>query len=167
MQAALEFFSGAATAIPPDTEHVSQVGFGYGTWAFPGLATLVKGEPLDRLQYQMPVGFLLVPSSREYRPMAQHKFIDYDVELYLEGQVAGVGSAGDMGAAAINEFYGLLDAIADRIRTNKILLTPSYPGGAAIRFGEDFTVEEAHRRDENTILLAGRFRIKSTEQVNA
>lgn len=155
MEALYEFFGGT-----PNTYHTSPS-------AFQGIATVVKGEPLDVFEWAMPLLWISAPRSKEYRQAAQKKFIDYTLMAVLVQLAPGGSTAGDEGPVALNNFYQLLDEIANKIRTNKTLITPSYPNGASIRFGEDFTIEENHQRLENEILLVATIEILSTELVQA
>ncbi|SIS88369.1 hypothetical protein [Alicyclobacillus vulcanalis] len=133
---------------------------------FPFVQTVVMGEPITAEDYQQPLLFILTPRSQERRQFAQEKLITYTITAVLTSVVPGTPS-GDIGEVAINTFYGWMDQIADRIRTNKILQTASYPQGAAIKFGENFTVEETHERVEDAVWLVARFNIESVEQVHA
>ncbi len=173
LQACLEFFSGASSVIPANVYSVRQKTFGYGTWALPGVQTIIRGETFDRQSVLLPAMYLLAPESRERRAMTGWKWIDYTLAVYLEAQIPGKSLSAYGGAQAIVEFYAILDQIAARIRGStanegpKSLITPSYPQGASIRFGEQFEVTEEHVRDENTLLIAAKFAISSTEQVSA
>lgn len=173
MQACFEFFAGATVPIPADVYQVRQKTFPYGAWALPTIETIVRGELLDRQSILMPVLYVLAPRSKERRAMTGWKFVDYELALYVEDLIAGNSQAAQGGARAILEFYGMLDQIAALIRGStldegpKALVTPSYPRGAAIKFGEEFSIEEVHGRAENTIEIGARILIKSTEQVSA
>lgn len=136
---------------------------------FPWLKTVCKGEPVEMLEFQMPVLYILTPQSREYRQAAQKKFIDYTIRCVLVDILSGQ-APGDVGPVAVTTFYGYLDAIAQKIRTGsaaKALITPSYPQGASIRFGEDSTIQTDQQRQENDVVLIAQIDILSTEQVNA
>lgn len=158
MEALYEFFGGT-----PNTYHTSPANSVFG-W----LQTIVKGQPFDILELQMPTLYILAPEAREHRQAAQKKFIDYQLEAYLIAFLdAGGGMQGDRAPTAIEDFYGWMDDIANKIRTNKQLITTSYPNGASIRFGEDSSSVEEHWRQEDTLVIAAKFEIISTEQVNA
>ncbi|WP_304459008.1 hypothetical protein [Alicyclobacillus sendaiensis] len=133
---------------------------------FPFVQTVVMGEPVTAEDYQQPLLFILAPRSQERRQFAQEKLITYTITAVLTSVIPG-SPTGDIGEVAINTFYAWMDQIANKIRTNKILQTPSYPQGAAIKFGENFTVEETHERVENAVWLIARFNIESVEQVHA
>ncbi|MHB1778026.1 MAG: hypothetical protein ACYCU7_18895 [Acidimicrobiales bacterium] len=173
LQACFELFSGATATIPADVYQVRQKTFPYGTWALPAVQTIVRGELFDRQSALLPAMYLLVPEARERRAMTAWKFIDYTVAVYLEAQIAGKSLSGQGGAQAVVAFYQAMDQIAALIRGNtsnekpKSLITPSYPQGASIRFGEQSESIEEHLRDENTLLIVAKFSIQSTEQVQA
>ncbi len=173
LQACLELFSGASSPIPADTYMVRQKTFMYGTWALPAIQTIIRGETFDRQSVLMPAMYILAPESRERRAMTGWKFIDYTLAVYLEAQISGKSVLIAGGAQAVVAFYQAMDQIAALIRGSttvegpKQLITPSYPQGASIRFGEQFEATEEHMRDENTLLIAARFNILSTEQVSA
>lgn len=140
---------------------------GVNNTVFPWLETLVKGELVDNLEVQMPLAYLMVQKGKEYRQAAQKKFINYNVTLVLINITPGLGSGEDEGPAVINQFAGWIGDINNLIRTNKQLKTPSYPNGAAIRFGEDSDYEEEHQRMENDIVIGCVWTILSTEEVTA
>lgn len=173
LQACFEFFSGATTVIPESTYMVHQANFLYGTWALPAVNTIFRGEPFDRQNILFPAIYLLAPQAKENRAMTGWKWIDYTLTAYLETQVSGRSLTAAAGAEAVVGFYAAMDQIAALIRgstTNegpKSLITPSYPRGASIRFGESSESLEEHMRDENTLLIAARFSIQSREQVSA
>lgn len=174
IHAMMELFSGATSPIPADTYVVTQQGFSYGTWAVPGLQTIVKGELLDTPERMQPVLFLLAPRSKERRAMTGWKFVDYELSVVLATMLPGRSAQADGGAVAIMDFYAILDALGTVIRgstTNeapKTLTTPSYPApGEALKFGEEFEIDEDHRRAENTVLIGARILIRATEQFSA
>ncbi len=147
-----------------------------------GIKTVVRGEPFDVPDAWLPVLYVTLPKSQEYRyggtskiqGMAQKKGIDYIVRLMLGALMNGPGTQ-DQGAILLNEFYDILDAIGDRLRGTdlavpndaKQLVTASFPQGASVRFGEDFTIQEMHDRAENTLKVVAQIETTSTEMVNA
>ncbi len=133
---------------------------------FPFIQTVVMGEPLNAQDNIQPVLFILAPKAKEFREYAQKKFINYTLSVVLVNVFASL-SKGDEGPIAIQTFYNWMDQIASHIRTNKTLVTPSYPTGAAFKFGENFTTAETHERIENSVWLVAKFDIESIEQVNA
>ncbi|WDL96945.1 hypothetical protein [Alicyclobacillus sp. ALC3] len=133
---------------------------------FPWLGTVVNGEFVTAKGNQQPVLYLLSPTTKETREYAQKKFITYTLSAVLVDLIPGVPQ-GDAGPYALFTFYSWLDSIADKIRTNKQLITASYPQGAAIKFGESFQIQENHQRTETEVYLVGRINIESIEQVNA
>lgn len=174
IHAMLELFSGATSPIPTGTYVVTQQGFAYGAWAIPGIQTIAKGEMLFTPELQLPVLYLLAPRSSERRAMTGWKFVDYVLSVTLATMIPGRSAQGEGGAVAIMTFYSILDALGAIIRgsmTNeapKTLTTPSYPApGEAVKFGEEFEIEEDHRRQENTVLIGARILIKATEQFSA
>lgn len=157
MEALYEFFGGT-----PNTYKTIN-----GT-VFPDIKTIIKGEPLQKLQQDMPLLYVIAPHTQERRQAAQVKFIDYKLRAVLLWMTTGQELAGaDRGASVLDKFYSLLDEIANKIRTNKQLITTSYPNGASVRFGEDFTIEEDHEVQNNMLLCVGVITISSTEQVFA
>ncbi|MHB1937069.1 MAG: hypothetical protein ACYCOR_10845 [Acidobacteriaceae bacterium] len=147
-----------------------------------GIKTVVRGEPFDVPDKDLPILYITVPKSQEYRfggtskiqGMAQKKGIDYVVRLMLGALMNGPGVQ-DQGAILLNEFYEILDAIGVHLRGGdlavpnnaKVLVTTNFPNGAAVRFGEDFTVQEMHDRAENTLKAVTQIETTSTEMVNA
>lgn len=122
---------------------------------FPFIQTVVMGEPLDAQDNIQPVLFILAPKAKEFREYAQKKFINYTLSVVLVNVFASL-SKGDEGPIAIQTFYNWMDQIANHIRTNKTLVTPSYPTGAAFKFGENFTTTETHERIENSVWLVAK-----------
>lgn len=157
MKALYEFFGGT-----PNTFHTTN-----GT-VFPDIKTIVKGEPIEKMQLQMPLLYITAPKSKETRREAQVKFITYQLmaTLVYVGPGTQVQNA-DRGASTMDMFYGLIDDIANQIRTNKMLITPSYPDGASIKFGENFTIDEGHDAQGQMMTLVAQFQIESVEQVFA
>ncbi len=133
---------------------------------FPFIQTVVMGEPLNAQDNIQPVLFILAPKAKESREYAQKKFINYTLSVVLVNVFTSL-SKGDEGPIAIQTFYNWMDQISNVIRTNKTLVTPSYPTGAAFKFGENFTTTETHERIENSVWLVAKFDIESIEQVNA
>lgn len=152
------------------------------TTVITGLNTVMRGEPFDIADELLPVMVITVPKSREYRyggtskirGMAQKKGIDYTIRLMVGALLSGPGTA-DQGAILLDEFYDIIDRIANHIRGSdlatpndaKQLITASFPSGASVRFGEDFTVQELHNREENTLRIVAVIETLSTEMVNA
>ena len=173
LHACFELFSGATEPIPDNVYLVRQKSFQYGTWAIPGVRTIVKGEVLDNLEQYLPVLFLTVPPGTERRAMTGWKFVTYTVTASLADMPPGQSKTVAGGAQAVYAFYQTMDQVSSVIRGTvanekpKQLITPSYPSGAAIRFGEDVEFQETHRRMENTVLIDAQFLIKCTEQVSA
>lgn len=171
MQACLEFFSGATQPIPTDVYQVSQAAFPYGAWAIPGLQTVVKGELMETLDAYLPALWLHVPRGKEKRLMAQAKQVDYRISVYLEALLPGLSATGDGGPSAIATFYRLVDDLTALIRGSssnegpKQLITPSYPQGASMRFGEDIESEIGFTRQENTMRIYARLVVSSAEYV--
>lgn len=149
-----------------------------GTYQSPcsiqGITTVVKGEPFDIPDRLMPVMTITIPKVVEYRSggtssirgMAQKKGIDYTIRIMVGALLSGSTST-PQGPDLLLRFYGWLDAIGAVIRENKTLVTPSYPQGASVRFGEDSTWIEPHERDENTLKVLCGIETVSTELVNA
>ena len=133
---------------------------------FPFVKTLVNGEPLTVGGNEQPVLFLTSPLAVEKREYAQKKFITYTLSAILT-QVIPANSPSDRGPVSLLQFYSWLDQIADKIRTNKQLITSSYPNGAAIKFGENSKIAETHERVENAIWIVAKLDVESVEQVNA
>lgn len=133
---------------------------------FPEIKTVCRGEPFEKLEVALPLLYVTVPSSKEYRQAAQKKFIDHTITAVLLWETTG-RQLGAKAESILMQYYTLLDQIGAKIRTNKILSTSSYPLGASIRFGEDFTVEEYHERLENSLIIVSTFKILSTEEVTA
>jgi hypothetical protein len=133
---------------------------------FPFLQSLMMGEPLNAQDNIQPILFILAPKAKEYREYAQKKLINYTMSFVLVHVFSSL-SKGDEGSIAIQTFYNWMDQISAHIRTNKTLVTASYPTGAAIKFGENFTTSETHERIENSIWLVAKYDVESIEQVNA
>lgn len=138
-----------------------------------GIQTLAKGEPIRRDIREMPFLFFTTPESDESRNRAfggaaQVKIIVYTLSMILEQWVEGNNVNGaNRGEQIINDYYSVLDAIADHIRTNKQLVTTNYPSGAAIEFGERFKMREKHEASETSLILRTQIDIQSVEAVNA
>lgn len=138
-----------------------------------GIQTVAKGEPLRRDVSAMPYLFVTVPDSSEsrnraYAGAAQVKVIVYTVRATLEQWIEGQLTYGsNRGEQMLNDYYSLLDAIAAHIRTNKQLITTNYPQGAAIEWGEQFTMKERHEASETSLILRTQIDITSVEAVNA
>lgn len=156
MEALYEFFGGT-----PNT-YVTQ-----NPSVFPNIKTLVKGEPLKRDKNEMPMIFMSAPKTKEERYSAQLKFIIYTLTPVVVWWTSSDPSKGERGSYAMDQFYGFLDSVAAKIRTNKQLITTSYPQGASIKFGENFTIQETHERLETDMLFVAKFDIESIEQVFA
>ena len=128
----------------------------------------VQGEPIEKMQQQMPMLYVTAPKSKEVREFAQVKFITYQLDAVLIWLTPGTKAQGaDRGSSIMDDFYGLVDDIANQIRTNKTLITPSYPNGAAFKFGENFTIDEAHEIKGQMLAIVAHFQIESVEQVQA
>jgi hypothetical protein len=157
MEALYEFFGGQ-----PNTYHT------YPSSTFPSVKGVFKGEPIEKMEQQMPMLYVTSPKSTEQRKMAQVKFITYQLDAVLLWKTPGVQTGGaDRGPSVMDEFYSLIDDIADKIRTNKTLITSSYPNGASFKFGENFSVTEAHEIAGQMIFMVAHFQIESVEQVMA
>lgn len=157
MKALYEFFGGT-----PGTLHSTS------SSVFSQLKGVFQGEPIEKMQSQMPMVYMTAPTSTETREMAQYKFITYPLAAVLLWQTPGVSAgSGDRGASILNEFYGFLDAIAAQIRENKELVTASYPLGASFKFGEKFSIRETHSIEKTTLIAVARIDIESVEQVHA
>jgi hypothetical protein len=139
----------------------------------PLLRTLFRGQPMDPTESMMPLVVTSLPGYHEYRSgglsrqpgMAQKKLIDHDVWIRVRAVLAG--PAPTNGAVMLEQFYALLDQMGALIRTNKTLVTPSFPQGAALRFGEEYKAPEVHRRVEQQMELQADFHIPTTELVEA
>lgn len=159
MEALYEFFGGAVGTYVTSPSSV-----------FPDIKTVSKGEPLRIDPLMMPAFYITAPKSKETREYAQKKFITYQLSAVLVWWTPGLtqkDAYDDRAQSALIAFYGTLEEVAARIRTNKQLITTSYPLGASIKFGETFTIDEQHERTETELLMVARFDIESVEQVNA
>ncbi len=173
IRAEMEFFggggeNGAMPTIPAGTLFYDVPASVTATY---GYERIYLGMPLAATLQTGPHLFLFMPQSRERRPLAQKKFIDYTCELRLAWVAQGKPSSGAVGSDAMRTFYGWIDQIAVMIRTGgsaKQLITPSYQtGGDVVVWGETFSVEETHSPLETSTMLLARFLIDCTEQVNA
>ena len=172
-----EFFagggeSGAMPVIAPAQYRYAPVSAVTATY---GYAAVWRGEPIALALSDCPALILAMPASREHRTAMQMKFIEYSCDVRFAWPAQGNPQTLSVAADAYWTFCGFLDAIASVIRGGpgnssaaKQLITPSYPtGGAVIRWGEDFTIQESRDPLETSVLLLARFSISATEQVVA
>lgn len=155
MEALYEFFGGGTGTYETSPSSV-----------FSNIQTVIKGEPMTMELNTMPLIYIVAPKSREYRDYAQKKIIAYDLEAVVV-QLAEGKTSGAQAPQILYDFYGFLDEVANKIRTNKILSTMSYPQGAAMRFGEQFTIEEHRERVQQGLFIVAKFTISSEELVAA
>lgn len=136
---------------------------------FSNINTVAMYEPMQKFQQTMPLLYLTMPRSKESRKTAagSFKFADYSLNAVLLWQTPTTLNGADPGASALDRFYSLCDEIASYIHTNKQLITPSYPSGASVRFGEDFTIDTDHEVRNNMLVAVASINISSTEQVIA
>ncbi|MFB5193071.1 hypothetical protein [Alicyclobacillus fastidiosus] len=133
---------------------------------FPDIKTVAMGEPFEARNNMQPILFVTSPTSQEKRQYAQEKLITYNLSAVLV-QILPAKTRGAEAESTLDSFYRMLDEIAAQIRTNKMLITPSYPLGASMKFGESFRIQESHQRTEVELYIVSKIDIESIEQVHA
>ena len=149
-------------------------GFSTSPAVIDGVQTVVRGNRVLLPTQLQPVLAVVIDGSEEYRyggklkvqGLAQMKFVDYDVTLLL-GNVGAPGNDQDGAPRLLDQFYGWLDDISARIRADKVLVTPSFPQGAVIRWGEEFQVRNPYALTQSEVKIVASITVSCTEQVQA
>lgn len=143
--------------------------------AISGVLTVGRGDRVFWPSQMQPVLAIVIDASQEYRyggrmrarALAQFKFIDYDVKLLL-GNVGAPGDNQDGLPRLLDQFYGWLDDIGALIRSDKTLVTPSFPEpGAVVLWGEEFQVQNPYVLQEAEVQIVASITVACTEQVQA